>query len=392
MNSKYPLQIDDGYVDQLEALINIENILGTLPQGSEFSTIGDRLNAIDSQLKSLLGLSNKDYLHNLNLATILSLGENTDGYDIILGEGSVITGIGNIINLKGDTTIDGKLDVLEYIDLNKFPFELNHATNKQYVDNQISAQNNKLENELNNITNKDNNLIQYTIGRSDPFPNPEPNKFLKRNIDNSGWEYKEIELKPIYDKFDALTKLINNVSKNKSNGSDIEIELGDALIGEGGIINIDSEVFISGPLSIKGKLDLEYHNVINSADPINPKDLVHKKYVDDRLPKNVIISDILDDDVEIYYKEGMFDCNYLRLSSGKNIIINGIKFPEKPSEFIIINVGQNMITLKHKGDVTFGNYFELVNDVDFILTKNASCKIMYDFGSSFWRIVGDNKA
>lgn len=384
--SKFPNQIDDGYVDQLEALINVENILGTLPQGSEYSTIGDRLNAIDKELKSLLGLANKDYLHNLNLATILSLGENTDGYDIILGEGSVITGIGNIINLKGDTTIDGKLDVLEYIDLNKFPFELNHATNKQYVDNQISAQNNKLENELNNITNKDNNLIQYTIGRSDPFPNPEPNKFLKRNIDNSGWEYKEIELKPIYDKFDALTKLINNVSKNNTAGNDITVNVGDAIKSEDGVLNFDADVVIHKGLSVKG-IDLEYNYIDNLLDPIKPKQAVTKQYVDNKLPQTLVLSDILKEDQINYYIENLFNADFLRLEGSESAVIHGIKFPDTYVKFNLINVGENNIILKNDSkESNFGNRFKF-NSSEFIIKPNESVCLFWDAVNSFWRII-----
>lgn len=396
--TKYPNQIDSINTEPKEALIAIENTLGTNPQGL-YSTVNDRLAALDKDLKSLIHLSSIDYLSNLNLATILSLGGTTDGYDLILGPGDSIVGSDGFINLKGNTSINGTLETLGNIDLNNhyiknvlFPIDPHDVSNKEYVDNQISAQNSKLIDSVNKIIKNDNNLIQYTKGKSDPLPESEPNKYLKRNIDNSAWEFSEIDLKPLYNKIDELNKLIKSVSKNETNGSDITVNVGDAIKGEDGFLNIDAEVIIHKGLSIGGNLDAEYHRIINIPDPQNPKDAINKQYVDDRIPKNIVISDTLDDDANVYYKDGMFKCNYLRLGSTKNIIINGIKFPDKGTEFVIINVGENFITLKHKGNVDFGNYFELVNEVDFVLTKNASCKVMYDFDSSFWRIVGDNKA
>ncbi len=185
--SKYPIQIDDGYTDQLEALINIENILGTLPNGPEFSTVSDRLNAVDKDLKSLLKLNDYEHLHNLNLSTILSLGNITGGQDIILGIGDCISSADNSIYLKGNVTINGGLDLCDHLDMDgniiknlPLPKEQNEASNKLYVDNQISAQNDK----LNNIKNNNGNSIQYTKGISQPL-DPQPNKYLKRNIDNS---------------------------------------------------------------------------------------------------------------------------------------------------------------------------------------------------------------
>lgn len=392
--SRYPNQIDETNVNSDEAIIAIENTLGTNPQGPEFSTVGDKLAALDKDLKSLIHLSSIDYLSNLSLATILSLGGTTDGYDLILGSGDSIVGSDGIINLKGHTSINGSLETFGNIDLNNnyiknslFPIDPHDVSNKEYVDNQISAQNNKLTESLNKIIKNDNNLIQYTKGKSDPLPEPEPNKYLKRNIENTAWEFVEVDLNPLYNKIADLNKLIKSVSKNETNGSDITVNIGDALKGEDGIINIDSEVIIHKGLSIGGNLDAEYHSIINLADPKNPKDAINKQYFDDRIPKNIVISDTLAEDVDIYYKEGMFKCNYLRINAVNNIIINGIKFPDVPVEFCLINISENDIILKHEGKVSFGNSLMLANYDDLLIKPNGSCRLFYDFDSSFWRII-----
>ena len=285
--SIFPNQIDSIDVDVSEALIAIENNLGTNANGSEFSTVSDRLNAIDKQIR-LLSDKPDNNLDNLNLETILSFGNNTGGNDIVLGPGDCISCSDKIINLKGDVSINGGLEIFGYFDLNNhginhllLPAEPHQATNKQYVDAKISEQNNKLESELNNIKKS----------KADLFPEPEGNKYLKRNIENTGWEYNEINIQEIHNKFNELSILINKVSKNNTAGNDITVDVGDAIRSaeEGGFVNIDSNVMIHKKLVINGDIDLQSHHVISSLPPIRKTDLTNKQYVDTKIPTNLDI-------------------------------------------------------------------------------------------------------
>lgn len=393
-HTRYPNQIDGLFTNPKEALVAIENTLGTNPQGSEFSTVGDRLNAINKELKLLSPLLNKDYLHSLNFGTILALGNTTDGYDIILGIGDCITSADQSIYLKGNVTIAGGLDLSDHLDLDNnlitnlpFPTELHHATNKQYVDNQISAQNNKLNDITNNIINNNGNYIQYGKGKTDILPTTEPNKFLKRNTDNTAWIFEAIELKPIYDKFETLTKLINNVSKNNTSGNDITVNIGDAIKSEDGILNIDSNTVIHGNLSAKG-IDLEYSHIDNLLDPISDRQATTKKYVDDRLPTTLVLSDVLKEDQINYNIENLYKCDYLRLEGSESAVIHGIKFPDTYVKFDLINVGENNIILKNDSqEANFGNRFKLVDGNDKFIKPNESVCLLWDAVSSFWRII-----
>src|SRR6266705_3083876 len=215
--SIFPNQIDSIDVDVSEALIAIENNLGNNANGSEFSTVSDRLNAIDKQIK-LLSDKPDNHLDNLNLETILSFGNNTGGNDIVLGPGDCISCSDKIINLKGDVSINGGLEIFGYFDLNNhginhllLPLEPHQATNKQYVDAKISEQ-------------------------------------------------------------------INKVSKNNTAGNDITVDVGDAIRSaeEGGFVNIDSNVMIHKKLVINGDIDLQSHHVISSLPPIRKTDLTNK--------------------------------------------------------------------------------------------------------------------
>jgi len=399
LKTKYPNQIDDLHVDQLEALISLENIIGTNPNGA-YSTVNDRLNNLDEQLKSLNILLSKDYLQYLNLSTILSLNNHTDGYDIILSEGDALTGVGGIVNIYGDTTITGYLSVTKNIDLNNnniknlpLPIYPDEAANKLYIDNQISAQSNKFNNLITSIINKDNNSIQYTKGISQCFPEPKANQYLKRTKDNSAWEFKEIDLETIYNKIESINKSINFVSKIMTHGQDFIVNIGDAIKGEDGFVNIDSEVIIHKGLTINGTLDAQYHNLSNLLDPTLPHHAVTKKYLDDRIPKHVIISDNLYNNVDVYYHDKLFNCNILNLNItlSDNIIISGIKFPEKPVRFNLINCNDIFnIILKHNDCSVFGNSFKLANCDDLVIPPNGCCELIYDFDQSFWRVISTN--
>lgn len=296
--TKYSNQIDSIFVEPKEAIIAIENALGTNPQGPNHSTVSDRLNYLDKQLNSLSSLTDKDYLHTLNLATILSLGNTTDGYDIVLSTGDCISSADNSIYLKGNVIINGGLDLFDSLDLDGHkiknmpdPVEQTDGSNKKYVDNQILAQNNKLTEAINNIKNNNGSSIQYTIGESQPFPPSESNKFLKRNIDNSNWEYVEIDLNSIYDKFKIIEKSIDNVSKNKTAGHDLVISIGDAIKSEeeNGFVNIDSNVMIHKVLSMNDNIDMQSRHIINVADPIRKTDAINKQYHDNKIPTKLAI-------------------------------------------------------------------------------------------------------
>lgn len=386
-NTKYPNQIDDGYVNQIEALLSIENTIGVNPNGNEHSTIADRLNNLNNLLKSTI--------NNLSLSNILSLNNCTDIYDLILGEGSTLIGIDGFVNIKGYTTITGDLNIVGSIDLNNnviknssSPIEPNDLSNKSYIDTQINSQNEKLNKLIQSLSNKNNTTIQYTEGISQPFPEGKSNQYLKRNIENTGWEFQSIELKPIYDKFETLETLISNVSKNNTFGSDITVNIGDAIKSEDDFLNLDSNVTIHKNLLMYGDIDLEYHSIINSKEPINSKDLANKQYVDDKIPKNIIISDTLIEDVNIYYKDGIFKANIIRLDPGnEDRKINGIKFPDISVQFILINIGTNNIILKNNGDTDFGNHFQLVNYEDLTIPPNGVCTLFYDNQNSFWRVL-----
>lgn len=285
---KFPNQIDDSSVDQLEALINIENVLGVNPNEG-FSTVSDRLNNLDKQLKSFDYLTSIDYIKNLNLATILSLNNCTDEYDIILGEGSVLTGIGEIVNIKGDTTLIGNLNITGNIKNSSEPIEQYDIPNKLYIDNKLSLQFNKFNDLINNISNKNNFSIQYTCNINQPFPEGKPNQFLKRNKDNDGWEFSIVDIDSFNNKFDSVVKTIENVRKNNTGGCDLLINSGDAIKSEDDYINLDANVVIHKKLMLYGDIDLQSHRIINSLFPEKKGDIANKQYVDTRIPTNLAI-------------------------------------------------------------------------------------------------------
>lgn len=287
----FPNQIDDGYVNQIDALLTIENILGTNPNGSEFSTISDRFNYIEKTLDTL-----KLSLNNLNLSNVLSINNCTNGYDIVLSTGDAITGADGIVNIIGNTIITGELNISNDIELNnnylknlKYPVEPNDASTKSYTDDQLNVLNNNLTNKIYEIINNKNCSIQYSVENTQPIPKTEANKYLKRNIDNTNWEFIDLDIDKINNKIESVIKSIGFITKNITNGEDLKISIGDAIRGEDDYVNIDSHVIIHKSLLMHNNIDLQSNRITGSLPPIFKSDLVNKQYVDTKLPTNLAI-------------------------------------------------------------------------------------------------------
>ena len=396
MVTKYPNQIDSSDIilgNLSDIIINIENILGTNPNG-KFSTVNDRLNDLDHSIRRL----NSNY-NNLNLSKILSIGNSTDGFDIILGPGDVLTGIANIVNIKGNTTIDGTLDLLRNLDLNGNrinnlldPVSSKEPTTKNYVDNIISPINNFYNNIKNEYFYNNKHLIQYGEEKTDPLPKSEANKFLKRKNDNSGWEFEDIALPELNRKINFVYDKIQYINKNISNGNDIFLSFGDAIKSEDGFINLDGQVVIHKSLSTQGNIDVNYNNIKNIADPKDPFDAINKRFLESKITKNVIITDSLRENQFNYFIDNLFTATTLRLDGESGIkIIHGIKFPNDYVQFNLINIGNDKIVLENSSDdVEFGNKILLSGNKSLSIPINGAVTIWYDLISSCWRVINTN--
>lgn len=292
--SLFPNQIDNPDVNVSEALIAIENVLGTNPSGSDFSTIGSRLKSIEDNIKTLSVLSNKEHLYDLKLSTLLSLGNTTDGYDIILSSGDAITSSDNKVNIIGEVIITGDLNISNDIYLNnsnikklKYPNEPDDASTKSYVDDELKKHTDILKNKIYSVISRGTSSIQYAKGETQPIPKTEANKYLKRNIDNTNWEFVDLDVQGFHDKIDSVIKSIGFISKNITNGEDLKISIGDAIKGEDDYVNIDSHVIIHKTLLVNGDIDLQSHRISNSMPPIFKSDLTNRQYVDTKIQEYI---------------------------------------------------------------------------------------------------------